>query len=67
MFLYTLISYKIRMIQKNMIKIIIYKESIPISNTKLMCNVVFTRFSITKTNNLSINLNEVRKLWINTK
>lgn len=31
----------------------------PISNTKLMCNVIFTQFSITKMNILSINLSEV--------
>lgn len=38
-----------------------------ISNTKLMCNLIFTRFSITKTSYLSINLSEVRELWISIK
>ena len=35
----------------------------PISNTKLMCNVMFTQFSITKTSYLSINLSEVLKIY----
>ena len=35
----------------------------PISNTKLMCNVIFTQFSITKTNRLSISLSEVYKIY----
>ncbi len=32
-----------------------------------MCNLNIMHFSITKINCLSINLNEVRKLWINIK